>query len=374
MAVLLISPAGTGGWRANEEALAASLERLGVKHEVRRVEPGRLARLRRWWWIGAPLVARRARRELHRALDEDGPVPEAVIAVNSTAAMRFPFLRLRELEVPVAIRIDCPAGEQYPGRLHALHRWLEGRALGRADLVLTMGPRSSESVRPITDRIAEVPTPIAASFASRAEAAPVVPQSVVAYAGQPDAKGLDRIAAAWSRLGDRRGNAVLTVTGIDEQAASEYLAGKKLDEPAGVRWAGELPREGYLEMLIGATAFVSASRLEGHGIAQLEALAAGVPLVTTLSAGAYEAEPLARELAEQLVVGPEPDELADAIEAALTMPPARRAEYSEAAAKLVAPYARDPADQLAGALNSLGIKTRAARAPAGARKRRQSAG
>jgi len=37
-----------------------------------------------------------------------------VIAVNSTAAMLFPFRRLRRRGVPVAIRIDCPASEQFP--------------------------------------------------------------------------------------------------------------------------------------------------------------------------------------------------------------------------------------------------------------------
>ena len=50
-----------------------------------------------------------------------------------------------------------------------------------------------------------------------------------------------------------------------------------------------------------ARAFVNASRREDHGLAQLEALAAGTPLITVPSPGAYEALPIARSLAPELV-------------------------------------------------------------------------
>ncbi len=361
MTVLLLSPAGTGGWRANEEALAASLERCGFRAEVVRVplEPGR--RLLRFWPLGSLIVAWRARRALGRALR--GAAPDALVAVNPTAAMLLPFSRLKKLGVPVAIRIDCPAGEQYPGPLHAPHRRLERRALRRADLALAMGPRSRESVAPLASQVAEVPIPIEAP--AREEKKPLV----LAYGGQPDAKGIDRIARAWATADG--GEAVLVVTGVDPEAGREFLGREGIEQPPSLEWAGLLPRAEHSRLLSSASVFVSASRLEGHGIAQLEALAAGALLVTTPAAGAYEAEPLARELDPALVVEPDPDQLARAIETALATSDEQRATYTARAAELLRPFSGERADgTLAGALNSLGIS---ARAPTAGRSREQTA-
>ena len=114
-----------------------------------------------------------------------------------------------------------------------------------------------------------------------------------------------------------------------------------------------LPRGQYESLLGGATAFVSASRIEGYGLAQLEALAAGVPLVTTSSRGAYEAEPLARGLAPELCA--EPAGLSGAIAAALAMPAERRRDYAAKAAELLAPFSEVRArDGLREALAVLG--------------------
>jgi glycosyltransferase involved in cell wall biosynthesis len=362
--ITLISPAGTGGWRRNEEALSESLDRLGVEHEIRRVELGRFERLRHPWAVGSLLVATAAARELRRALGEDKP--EAVIAVNSTAAMRFPFRRLKSDGIPVAIRIDCPASEQFPGVTHALHRRFERRALRSADLALTMGPLSTAAVKPFTGQVAEVPLGIDPSN----PLPPAEPPTVIAYGGQPHFKGLDWIVRAWNELGDGRGEAELVITGVEHDQVAAFLSMAGIEEPAAVRWAGRLPRPEYERLLADATAFVSASRLEGHGIAQLEALAVGVPLVTTPSKGAYEAFPIAADLAPRLAA--ETDELSDAIAAALAMPGDERTGYARRAAAALAPFSHERATaQLAGALNSLGIQT-SARAPAAGRTEAQS--
>jgi glycosyltransferase involved in cell wall biosynthesis len=357
--ILLLSPGGTGGWRANEAALAASLGRLGYEAEVVAVAPGRLHRLRRFWAAGALLVAWRSRRALQRALG--GSVPAALIAVNPTSALLLPRRRLAQLGVPVAIRIDAPAPTQYPGALHIPHRWLERRALRAADAVLTMGPSSTAATEPFAGRIAEVP------FGVRIDPAPATDpgeaKTVVAYTGQPQIKGLDTIARAWAALGATRGRAEIVVTGVEAGAGANFLRLHGIAEPPGWRWGGSLERGAYEELLRGAAAFVSASRLEGHGIAQLEALAAGVPLVTTTSAGAYEARPLAVELSPDLCTdGDDPGELGGAISRALSLSPQARADYAERAATLLAPFAAQRVDPaLAAALASLGVATPAAR-------------
>ena len=88
--------------------------------------------------------------------------------------------------------------------------------------------------------------------------------------------------------------------------------------------------------------YVSASRIEEYGVAQLEALAGGALLVTTPSRGPYEALPLARRLEPALVAAERsPQALAAALRAALELPEPARAEYRDRARELVAPYSRE---------------------------------
>jgi glycosyltransferase involved in cell wall biosynthesis len=163
---------------------------------------------------------------------------------------------------------------------------------------------------------------------------------VLCYAGNPKKKGLDVIVQAWAATdsGGRR----LVVTGIDADRGRAFLRSRKAPEPAGVEWAGNLEPEQHAERLARAEAYVSASRYEDYGIAQLEALAAGTPLVTTPSAGPYEALALARELEPALVAGDKSvDALAAALRVALAMPGDARAAYARRARELAAPYSED---------------------------------
>jgi glycosyltransferase involved in cell wall biosynthesis len=89
-----------------------------------------------------------------------------------------------------------------------------------------------------------------------------------------------------------------------------------------------------------ARAFVNASRREDHGVAQLEALSAGTPLVTVPSPGAYEALPIARSLAPELVAtDASAPALATALRAGLALTDGDH--YAERAAAAMAPYRRD---------------------------------
>jgi glycosyltransferase involved in cell wall biosynthesis len=84
--------------------------------------------------------------------------------------------------------------------------------------------------------------------------------------------------------------------------------------------------------------FINASRREDHGLAQLEALAAGTPLVTVPSPGAYEALPIARRLAPRLVASEvSASALAAALRAGLAFDDAT---YSARAAVALEPYRR----------------------------------
>ena len=111
-------------------------------------------------------------------------------------------------------------------------------------------------------------------------------------------------------------------------------------EPPGVEWTGAVPHDRWLARVARARAFVNASRREDHGLAQLEALAAGTPLVTVPSPGAYEALPIARALAPDLVATDvSAPALATAIRAGLALPDRRG--YAEGAAAAMRPYRGD---------------------------------
>ncbi|MSO42049.1 MAG: glycosyltransferase [Solirubrobacterales bacterium] len=345
--VVLVSPAGTGGWRSNEEELAASLARLRVPNRVVRSAPRRGRRLLRIWPLGAQIVARAARGAAMREVEAGC---RALLMVNSTSALQLPWRRLRENGVRVAIRVDAPASALWPGAAYAIHGALERRALGRADAVLATGPRSAALLRRHSEAVVELPVPVEPGEARP----PSESTGAIAYAGQPEIKGLDRICAAWASLDEREEAPALTITGVERELGLRLLDRAGVAEPPGAVWTGELPRARFLELLAGAVCFVSASRMEGYGIAQLEALSVGVPLVTAPAPGAYEAELLARELAQELVApSPEPEALAAAVRAAMAMGPAERSDYAERARKLLAPFGRDRADL--GTLRALGL-------------------
>ncbi len=160
---------------------------------------------------------------------------------------------------------------------------------------------------------------------------------MLCYAGNPEKKGLDTIARAWSAAPPpgRR----LVVTGIEAQAGRAFLRARDVPDPAAIEWAGHLDSARHAELLRRAEAYLSASRFEDYGIAQLEALASGTPLVTAPSPGPYPALGIARALEPALVARDDsPEALRTALRAALEMPAAARAEYLERARALVAPY------------------------------------
>ena len=132
------------------------------------------------------------------------------------------------------------------------------------------------------------------------------------------------------------------VGGIERERALRWLARKGVSEPAGVEWAGVLERSDWLEHVQRARLFVNASRREDYGISQLEALSTGAALVTVPSAGPYEALPIARRLAPQLVS----EDLAAAVSAGLALGDAELAVYREDALRELARYRPDAVQQV----------------------------
>ncbi|MBK7349657.1 MAG: glycosyltransferase [Gemmatimonadales bacterium] len=117
---------------------------------------------------------------------------------------------------------------------------------------------------------------------------------------------------------------------LRQQAGALGVAGR-------VRWAGLVPEAGrYFSAF---DCYVLSSRTEGTPIALFEAMAAGVPIVTTRVGGV----PDVVGTAEALLVPPEdPAALASAIDAVFTDPGAAAARAARAAARLADQYALEP--------------------------------
>ena len=346
--VLIVSLGGTTGLREADLELAGSLRRAGAVVEIARVARARelrtFAAIEFNWAVNARRATVRAVRELS---------PRAVIYSTTTAALLGP--------VSGAIRFDAPAAGNRPGRHGLWQRPVEARRFKAAPLLVPWSVEGlAEAPGPPADAVI-VPVPVAPSGDLGG------PRDIAAitYAANPDKKGLDRVLEAW--LIESRAGEELVVAGLDERAGAEWLgrattaaraalAVATNPRPVGaggvavapsrrvptlgagtVRFAGLVPRDEYRALLQRSRAFLSAPRREDYGIAQLEALADGCVLVTTLAPGPYVAAPIARRIDNRLV-GPRL-----AIRAALDAP---RADYAERAAAALEPFSPAAVDRV----------------------------
>ncbi len=323
--VLLVSPCTTAGWRRVDSHMAAALRDLGVSVAVATTEFPIARHLRRTVVLTDLAEAAAMRRATSRALRRHRP--RAIVYSGVQSAMLQPGRRLER----AGLRFDALAVENRPGRANALQHLLERRALRRLGVLLPAGHVPAALGH--EHKVVRLPFPVALPDTVRAEREPIV----LCYAGNPDKKGLDVIARAWAdaAAGTRR----LLVTGIEPERGRAFLGSQGIDEPDSLEWAGKLAAGEHAVLVAGAEAYLSASRFEDYGIAQLEALACGTPLVTTPSEGPYAAFALARRLEPAFVARERtPEALATALRAALEMPPQARAHYEQHARALVAPY------------------------------------
>jgi len=321
------------GWRRADEALAEHIEATGASCELRPLLLGTLARQMQRTMATTDLVQALAARRAARGIDA-----RAVIYSSITAALLQPLRR------PHAVRFDTIAALSRPGAGGAWQRRRERSVLGRADLLLPWSEAAGEAARRAVGKARGAgtsdPAPetvvlpcVVDQPSGRAADAP----DATAYAANPEKRGLELLCAAWA-AGAPEG-ARLVVGGIERADALRWLARHGVAEPSGVEFAGALPRERWTALVAGSRIYLSAARYEDWGIAQMEALAAGVPLVTVPTPGPNVALPLARQLAPALVAaGSTASALAAAIRAGLALDASARAEYAAAARALLAPY------------------------------------
>lgn len=313
--VLLVSLGTTAGLRAADAELARALERAGASVAMASTAPG--GRPLRTFALTDVTEARRARAAAMAAIR--ARAPRAIVYSTTTAALLWPR--------PGAIRFDALAAANRPGRHGVWQRPLERRRLAAAPVLV---PWSAGSLAGLTGRAEHaraivVPVPVEPSAGTAPARRQARDIAAMTYGANPEKKGLDRVLAAWARA--RRPGETLVVAGNSAVAPAE-----------GVEVTGLLDPAAYRALLRRARVFVTAPRREDHGVAQLEALADGCALVTTVAPGPYAALPLARALDPRLVG----DDLGRALRAALDHPVPG---YAERAAGLLAPFSRVAADR-----------------------------
>lgn len=321
--IAIVSLGTTMGWRRGDEALAEHVEAAGASCEVRPMRLGAAAQLQRSMALTDVVQALASRRAA------DGVDARAVVYSSITAALLQPPRR------PHAIRFDTIAALSRPGIGGAWQRRRERAVLGRADLLLpwseAAGEAALESARPRRPEVVVLPCVV--DVAAGGDDAP----DATAYAANPEKRGLDVLCAAWSAGAPER--ARLVVGGIERDEALRWLARQGVAEPRGVEFAGAVPRERWTALVAGSRAYVSAARYEDWGVAQMEALAAGTPLVTLPTPGPNVALPIARGLAPELVAADmTAPALATALRAGLSLGDADRERYAAAARRALEPY------------------------------------
>jgi hypothetical protein len=321
--IAIVSLGTTMGWRRGDEALAAHVEAAGLSCDLRPMRLGRARHLQKAMWA-TDLVQALACRRTAAGVDA-----RAVVYSSVTAAL------LQPPRTPHAVRFDTVAALNRPGIGGAWQRRRERAVLARADLLLPWSDAAADAA----ERVAAGPTrqivlpcdiDVAASPAADAPDA-------TAYGANPDKRGLDLLCEAWRE--GAPAEARLVVGGIDDATARAWLGQRGVAVPPGVEFAGAVPRERWTALVAGSRAYVSAARYEDWGVAQMEALAAGVPLVTVPTPGPNAALPIARELAPELVAMQSTGSaLAEVLRRGLALGDADRAAYATAARRALEPY------------------------------------
>jgi|SRR5579862_7358368 len=92
-------------------------------------------------------------------------------------------------------------------------------------------------------------------------------------------KNIDTLLDAWSNF-RLRGDFDLVIAGASGWAGEKTLA-RLASRPAGVRYLGYVPEDELPGLVAGATAFIYPSLYEGFGFPVAQAMAAGVPVITS---------------------------------------------------------------------------------------------
>ena len=233
--------------------------------------------------LGAPrpypwsrLTYARAASQLLRRKEYDA----AIVDFSVYTPIRFP--QARNVGFVVHMLHGPTARDRFGAALGLIVRTAEKNALGRARLVTTTSQWMKQQLAPLLNadaRIEVIPAGVANEFSKvqRAE------RDYVLYYGRFDVfqKGIDTLLDAFAALspGFPRLRLILSGKGKDLSVLRLMVAQCGLSERIEIR--SEVTRNEVLDLFAGALFLVAPSRLEGLPMVPAEAMAAGVPIIST---------------------------------------------------------------------------------------------
>ena len=321
----------------------------------------------RWWGTGGRKdvagIRHRALCRLHPMYrGERRALPQALLFAAATFRMLFrrfdvleadavPVLQIFTLRLVTWVRRrplvvtwhevwGAAYWRQYLGRLGVLAGLAEKLALGLPDRIVCPSEGTAVRVREaIGDQKSVVVVPNGIDL-DQIAAAPVAPSAAdVVFVGRLIAhKNVDALIRAMALL--HRDGSATTCAVIGGGPEEQRLAALATELGLGdrVRFLGRLPSSGdVLAQLKGAAVFCSLSEREGFGIAALEAMACGLPVIAYDHPDNHARTFLADDVNCRLVTGLEPRTVADAIRDAIR----DRARLSAAARETARAYSWD---------------------------------
>ena len=210
---------------------------------------------------------------------------------------------------------------------------IEGRILDRARRVHLCSAdelNHVSQVRSVGARSAVFPLGIDFSLAAGDEA-PTIEPARESFAGRKvvlfmsrihEIKGLDRLITAFASVQTAHPDAVLVVagTGDDRLVASLHALARQVGVEQRTHWVGFVQGQRKRDLLAAATVFVLPSHSENFGYAVIEAMLAGLPVITTANVPAGQ---FAIEAGAGVIFGSTED-LAVCINVMLGMPATQR--------------------------------------------------
>lgn len=163
------------------------------------------------------------------------------------------------------------------------------RLLRAADVVVAVSEAAASLVRAEgveNERIRVVPHPLSCSPAPRRLTQPMAAPRLLAVGVLIERKAVDVTLSALRHLRVSGRPATLVIAGQGPQEASLRRLAEELGVQDLVEFTGWLGKEQLVEEMSRATAFVTMSRSEAFPVAVIDAMAAGLPVVSAANTGA----------------------------------------------------------------------------------------
>lgn len=210
-------------------------------------------------------------------------------------------------------------------------RFVESRILkGAAGVQFTSEQEAAEAQQLLVHhRSLVVPEPVDISVSAsaqercRSSKPQVTTQMRVLFLSRLDPKkGLDLLLAAFARVRENHPHATLVIAGDGDPAfiAALQQSSKRLGLDAGILWTGFVEGQEKLAVFADADVFVLPSYSENFGVAVVEAMSAGLPVIVSDQVGIH------REISANragLVMPCSEDALVDALDRMITDPTLR---------------------------------------------------